>query len=133
MVPVVQHRDGRGDLTVFELSQSLGFAARRIFLIEGPAAPDAIARANHATTGKQLITVLNGSCRLEIDNGVEKQSLLCKPNDYAVLVGPGVWRRICDMTPSTLILVAAELSYSETQYFDAPVPALVQQQPDVRI
>ncbi|MDP3899248.1 MAG: WxcM-like domain-containing protein, partial [Mesorhizobium sp.] len=76
--------------------------------------------------------VLRGSCRLEMDNGVETQSVLCGPDDFAVLVGPGVWRCIRDLAPSTLIMVAAELSYGETQYFDQPVPALVRQQPDIR-
>src|SRR3546814_288456 len=117
IIEVARHADGGAELSVLEVAQQVGFSAKRIFYITfAETRPDQI-RADHATTGRQIIVPLVGQYRLELNNGIQQCTLKCMLRDDAVMIGPGVWRRIAGATAGTVVLVIADETYAETRYF----------------
>src|SRR3546814_13324507 len=92
IIEVARHADGGAELSVLEVAQQVGISAKRIFYITfAETRPDQI-RADHATTGRQIIVPLVGQSRLELTNGIQPYTLTCMVRDDAGLIGQGVWR-----------------------------------------
>jgi hypothetical protein len=118
--------DHRGALSVLEHGRDLGFVARRTFFIAfAPGGPEGMTRAEHATSCNQMLVTLRGRMRLDLDNGTARHSVTAPPLGAAFLVAAGVWRRIVALEPDTLLMVLADASYADTQYFPVPMPDLV--------
>jgi hypothetical protein len=120
---VKTHRDARGELAAFESGDELGFELRRVFYIR--ANPVDAVRAEHAVSADELIVVLAGGVTVDLDNGVERQTLCLGDIGCALLVRAGVWLRLRNFEPATVLMVLASLSYGETRYFERPQPALL--------
>jgi WxcM-like, C-terminal len=114
------HENHGGTLGVIELELMFGFQARRIFFIK--ANDSATERAMHSVSSAQALMAVSGSCWLDADNGHEKQSLEL---NGIVFLAAGVWRKLSKFKPNTIIVVAAELCYSDTAYFAEPKPELI--------
>jgi hypothetical protein len=114
------HDNHRGTLGIVELEQRFGFQARRIYFIN--ARDNATERAMHSVSSAQALMAVSGSCWLEVDNGHEKQSLEL---NGIVFLAAGVWRKLSKFKPNTIIVVAAELCYSDTEYFTVPKPDMI--------
>jgi WxcM-like, C-terminal len=114
------HSTERGMLGVLEIETLFGFRASRIFYIL--AKDEDSQRAMHAVSSAQVLMVLSGSCMLDVDNGFER---LTQKLDGVVYLAPGTWRKLYDFEPNTIVVVAAEHSYVNTQYFPDAMPALL--------
>ena len=118
--------DQRGKLSVLEHEGLMGFVAKRTFFIEfADGDPDRMVRAEHATSCSQLLVTLRGMIRLDLDNGKARHSVVGAPLCAAFLVAAGVWRRVVALEPHTLLMVLANASYKDTQYFPVPMPDLI--------
>ena len=60
--------------------------------------------------------LLNGSCKLNLDDGKVKEAVLLDDPSQAVHIGPVVWHELTDFTPQAVILVIASTLYDEAEY-----------------
>ena len=88
--------------------------------------PDGTTRAEHATSCNQMLIVLQGKVRLDLDNGSALHSVTGTPLDAAFLVVAGVWRSVVALEPESLVMVLADASYEDTRYFLIPIRHLIE-------
>lgn len=119
MLDLPDHNDERGDLVVLEQG-TLPFVPKRIFFITVSNAGSV--RAQHAGSSEELIVPLSGAVTVDLDNGEQQTSMRLADKNKAMWVRPGVWLRLREFEPGTILLVAASLCYSETRHFDRPQP-----------
>lgn len=115
------HSDARGTLTVFDPDE-LPFEMRRYFFIDsGPGA----ARGEHSSSSHELIASIRGGVTCDLDNGTGKASVRIERGTAALWVKPGVWLRLHSFAPDTLLGVAADKRYADTEHWMTPLPQLV--------
>src|SRR5690606_17180079 len=107
--------DYRGSLVVAEANKNIPFNIQRLYYIFG-AQPD-VPRGFHAHRQLQQIAFcLQGSCKLLMDSGKEKQEVvLCKPNQ-GLKIPPMVWHEMHDFSEDCILLVLASEHYDENDY-----------------
>jgi len=122
-VDLTRHTDERGSLVAFAWHSEVPFDVRNVyFILDCP--PDAV-RAGHAGSDDKALIVLNSSVTVELDNGSERQHRELSGPGTALVIQAGVWLRLKDFTPDTVIAVLASQPHDEATYFDAPAPALL--------
>ena len=107
--------DHRGSLVVAEANKSIPFNIQRLYYIFG-AQPD-VPRGFHAHRQLQQIAFcLQGSCKMLMDSGKEKQEVvLYKPNQ-GLKIPPMVWHEMHDFSEDCILLVLASEHYDENDY-----------------
>jgi dTDP-4-dehydrorhamnose 3,5-epimerase-like enzyme len=123
LLPVPIFRDDRGELGVLEASTQLGFEIRRVFFIKVDHAN--VVRAEHAVSCTQAIIVLSGAVTVDLDDGSERWAVSLDNPAKVLIVEAGVWRRLRDFAPQTIVMMAASLSYADTVNYDVPRPELI--------
>ena len=114
----LQHIEGgaRGSLTVAEYGTAIPFDFRRVYYMTGIADPGAV-RARHAHKAlQQALFCINGSVRLDVDDGTHRASVVLDQPHEGVYVGPLLWHELHDFAPGTVILVFAAAAYDESDY-----------------
>lgn len=120
------YADARGELRPLEYGNPLDFMPARVFFIANCPA-DAV-RACHAVTSKIALIVLSGSVHIDVDNGIECDSLVLTNPERVLLLAPGVWLRLSEFQPDTRIMVLASETFEAVRYFDRPQPELMAHQ-----
>ena len=65
---------------------------------------------------KQIAFCIQGSCKMLMDSGKEKQEVvLCQPNQ-GLKIPPMVWHEMHDFSEDCVLLVLASEHYDETDY-----------------
>jgi hypothetical protein len=118
LLDLVCNEDDRGSLVVIEEQDSLPFIPKRIFFITVPSSSSV--RAAHSSLCEELIVTVNGAVTIDLDNGEQQMSLRLEEKNKALWLRPGVWIKLKEFTPGTIILVAASLLFSETQQSKKP-------------
>ena len=106
--------DQRGGLVAIESNQSIPFEIKRLYYIFN---------TNHQPRGfhahinlKQIAFCIQGSCRMLMDSGKEKQEVvLCQPNQ-GLKIPPMVWHEMHDFSDDCVLLVLASEHYDESDY-----------------
>lgn len=106
--------DQRGGLVAIESNQSIPFEIKRLYYIFN---------TNHQPRGfhahinlKQIAFCIQGSCKMLMDSGKEKQEVvLCQPNQ-GLKIPPMVWHEMHDFSEDCVLLVLASEHYDETDY-----------------
>ena len=114
----LQHVDDAADgsLTIAEQDRTIPFPIKRVYYITRLSNPDAV-RGKHAHKSlQQAIFCINGSFRLELDDGSLQASLILDRPDRGVYLGPHLWHVMRDFSPDCVILVLASAPYDETDY-----------------
>ena len=124
LLTLTTHEDERGSLVAFEEQNGLPFAPRRIFYIT--VRDSSSIRAGHAGTSEELIITMTGAVKVELDNGIRQSSLRLADSNKALWVRSGVWLRLKEFAPGTVLLVVASLLYAETRHYNQPQPLLIQ-------
>jgi hypothetical protein len=105
--------DKRGNLSVFE-DYEIPFAIRRVFYIYNL---DASKRAGHRhKKTQQALLCLNGSCKIDVDNNIEKYSYFLNHPKKCLLLAPEDWHILYDFEPQTIVLVCASEYFDESDY-----------------
>jgi dTDP-4-dehydrorhamnose 3,5-epimerase-like enzyme len=131
----LQHVEGgaRGSLTVAEYGGAIPFDFRRVYYMTGVTEPGAV-RGRHAhKTLQQALFCINGSVRLDVDDGTHKASIVLDQPHEGVYIGPLLWHELRDFSPGAVVLVFAAAEYDESDYlrdYDAFL-AYVQEHPVV--
>lgn len=110
-------KDHRGRLDVLETGKELPYPIERLFFISD--VPGGTMRANHAhrTTG-ELLHVTRGTCRLTLDDGWQRHSMILDSTSGFVQVKAMTWIILDEFAANTHLMVAASNAYDPTMYIE---------------
>ncbi len=107
--------DHRGSLVVAEANRNIPFSIQRLYYIFG-AQPD-VPRGFHAHKELQQIAFcIQGSCKILMNNGKEKQEVLIGQPNKGLFIPPMVWHEMHDFSEDCILLVLASDHYDESDY-----------------
>lgn len=109
------HTNETGSLSFFEAERHIPFDIRRVYYIYDVQGDSR--RGFHAHRAlEQVLLCIHGSCKILLDNGKEKETvLLDKPNEGLIVENP-IWREMYDFSPGAVLLVMASQYYDEADY-----------------
>lgn len=104
-----------GALTVIEAQKDVPFEIKRVYYIYN-VEQDA-RRGFHAHKKlEQYLICVNGSCKVDIDDGSEKSTVCLDNPNEGIYVGPKMWHEMYDFTDEAVLLVLASDYYDEADY-----------------
>ena len=107
--------DERGSLIAFENNNNVPFDIKRVFYIFDT--KGYIARGCHANKrSKFLLVVINGSCRVKIDDGEKQTDLLLNNPNKALFLNNMVWKEMYEFSYNAILMVLANEYYDENEY-----------------
>lgn len=109
------HGDDRGQLIAIEELKDIPFDVKRVYYIYDT--KSGVRRGFHAHKClQQILICVHGSCKILLDNGVEKENItLDKPNE-GIYISNDIWREMYDFSPDAVLLVLASEFYNESDY-----------------
>lgn len=115
MIDFQCHDDNRGSLVVAEYQKEIPFVVKRIYYLFGG---DIQTRRGYHSHKKleQIYISINGSCKVMLTNGKEKNIVLLDKKDQGLYIGHNVWREIFDFSEDAVLLVLASEKYDESDY-----------------
>ena len=110
-----RHGDERGQLVVIEELKTIPFQIKRVYYMYDTAT-DAV-RGKHAHKSlQQVLFCIHGSCKVLLDNGTEKETVvLDKPNE-GIYISNNMWREMYDFSDDAVLMVLASEYYEESDY-----------------
>ena len=110
-----QHGDERGQLVALEAGHDVPFEIKRVYYMYDTG--EGVIRGCHAHKKlDQVLICLKGSCKILLDNGMEKETVsMEKPYEGLYITG-NIWREMYDFTPDAVLIVLASEPYNEDDY-----------------
>jgi len=107
--------DHRGQLVALESNRQIPFDVKRVFYIYGT--QEELPRGNHSHyKTKQFLVAVNGSCKVTLDNGKEKQIFdLNRPN-IGLFQDALIWGTMHNFSKDCVLMVLADEYYDESDY-----------------
>lgn len=108
--PLERHDDARGSLVVLQPPRGIPFDIRRTFWIFGttPTRP----RGGHAArTQHEFLVCVAGRCRIDLASRQGRRSGVLDRPDRGVLVPPGTWIDLTEMSEDCVLLVLSDGPY----------------------
>lgn len=110
-----EHGDERGQLIALEEAKEIPFAIKRVYYMYDTG--EGVRRGFHShRTLEQILICIHGSCKVMLDDGVERQDVLLDKPYEGIYVGPDMWREMYDFSPDAVLLVLASQLYDENDY-----------------
>lgn len=107
--------DERGSLVAVEGAKTIPFDIKRIYYIFGTQSN--ITRGLHAhLTLKQVMFCITGSCKILLDDGDKRESVLLDSPTRGLLVEGLVWREMNQFSSDCVLLVLANDYFDENDY-----------------
>ncbi len=107
--------DHRGQLVALEENIDIPFSVKRVFYIYGT--QEGVSRGNHAHyKANQFLIVVNGSCKITLDDGQRKETFLLDKPNLGLCQAPMIWGTMHDFSPDCVLLVLADDVYKEKDY-----------------
>lgn len=107
--------DDRGGLIAIEENISIPFSIKRIYYIYGVGS--GIRRGYHAHKElKQVLVSVSGSCKILLDNGKERTTVLLDSPSQGLYIDSMLWREMYDFSPDCVLLVLASEHYDAGDY-----------------
>ena len=109
------HGDLNGQLIAIEQFKDVPFEIKRVYYMYKTA--EGVTRGKHAHKNlQQVLICVHGSCKILLDNGIEKTvATLDKPN-FGLYVANNIWREMFDFSSDTVLMVLASELYDESDY-----------------
>ncbi len=104
--------DLRGNLTVIE--KIIPFTIKRIFYIYGVDNSIRGGHRHHATI--QAAICLQGSCTININDGVEKEMAVLDTPSKCLILEPKDWHTMNNFTPNAILMVLASEFFDPADY-----------------
>ena len=110
-----QHGDSRGQLIAIEANKDIPFEVKRVYYMYDTKM--GVRRGYHAHKQlQQILICVHGSCKVLLDNGFEKETVvLDNPYEGSYLTS-GMWREMFDFSPDAVLMVLASEHYDESDY-----------------
>lgn len=107
--------DARGELIVLESNKEIPFNVKRIYYSRG--APQGSSRGYHAHKQlQQIIFPIVGRCRMLLDNGELRESIILDSHLKGLLVGSMIWHEMHDFSKDCVLVALANDVYNENDY-----------------
>ena len=113
LIEIPTFTDERGAISVMD--EELPFQVRRVFWLHHIA--DGKDRGEHALLGStEIIVAVHGSFVVDLDDTVNKTSVLLDSPDKGLVIRPGIWFRTHSYKNDGVSLILAEEAYSRDKY-----------------
>lgn len=100
-------QDSRGSLISLESTQNIPFTIKRVYYLYD--LTNDKPRGFHAHRKlEQVIVCMSGSCRLVLDDGIERQEITLDDPSKAVFIPQMVWREMHNFNNCLLMIIASE-------------------------
>ena len=110
-----EHGDERGILIALEENRNIPFDIRRCYFMYNT--QPGVSRGFHAhRTLRQVLICVRGSCRILLDDGREKETVLLDRPNKGLYITPGIWRVMSDLSGDAVLMVLADQLYDESDY-----------------
>ena len=104
-----------GSLSFLEAEGHIPFPVRRVYYIYN--VPGDARRGFHAHKDlQQVLICIHGSCKILMDNGSEKETVLLDNPGEGLLIENTIWREMYDFSPGAVLLVLASRHYDPADY-----------------
>lgn len=107
--------DNRGSLVSLESNKNIPFDIKRVYYIFNTKM--GISRGYHAHKElKQVAICLSGQCKITLDNGENRESVLLDNPKKGLLIGDMIWREMHEFSEGCVLLILASEHYNELDY-----------------
>lgn len=108
--------DERGALIALEqLSEMIPFDIKRVYYIFGT--QEKVRRGFHAHRKlRQVAFCVSGSCRILLDDGIERQEVLLDHPAKGLFIEQMIWHEMYNFSSDCVLLVIASELYDESDY-----------------
>jgi len=107
--------DERGLLIALEGQKNIPFDIKRVFYIYG--SDSSIVRGKHANIkSKQILIAISGECKILLDNGKERTTILLDRPEVGLYVESNLWREMYDFSPNCVLMVLSDSYYDPAEY-----------------
>ncbi|WP_163575905.1 sugar 3,4-ketoisomerase [Halomonas faecis] len=109
--------DKRGQLVAIDIGKEreVPFDIKRIYYIYHTA--EDVSRGFHAHKKlKQVAICISGSCRMVLDDGCTRESIVMNSPAKGLLIESMIWREMRDFSDDCVLLVLASERYDESDY-----------------
>jgi len=109
------HGDNRGQLIALEEFSDIPFEIKRVYYMYDTA--KGVRRGFHShKTLEQILVCIHGTCKILLDNGVEKKMVPLEKPYEGLYVGKNIWREMYDFSEDAVLMVLASDFYNEEDY-----------------
>ncbi len=110
-----QHGDERGQLVALEELKDIPFQIKRVYYMYET--KDGIHRGFHAHKClEQILVCIHGSCKILLDNGIEKKIVSLEKPYEGLYIAHSMWREMYDFSEDAVLMVLASEYYDESDY-----------------
>lgn len=110
-----QHGDDRGQLVALEEEKDIPFEVKRVYYMYDTG--ENVHRGFHAHRNlEQILICIHGSCKILLDNGMEKKIISLEKPYEGLYVANNMWREMYDFSSDAVLLVLASDYYDESDY-----------------
>tara|TARA_A100001035_G_C27544628_1_gene391257 strand:+ start:138 stop:542 length:405 start_codon:yes stop_codon:yes gene_type:complete len=107
--------DHRGSLVAIEENKIVPFNIKRVYYMFNTI--KGVVRGKHAHLQlKQIMLCVTGNCRITLDNGFSRESVILDSPTKGLLLEGLIWREMSDFSDDCLLLVLASDFYDEDDY-----------------
>jgi dTDP-4-dehydrorhamnose 3,5-epimerase-like enzyme len=110
-------KDSRGELYVGELYKQLPFAIKRIYFFKDIGFEEVRGGQAHKKL-QQVAICLNGSCELNINDGIYKNKIKLDSSGEAWFIPNDVWREFTSFSSDCTLLILASELYDENDFIN---------------
>ncbi len=109
------HGDARGQLVAVEANKDIPFEVKRVYYMYDTT--PGVARGHHAHKAlEQILICVHGSCKILLDNGKEKETVVLDEPNKGLYISSDMWRVMYDFSPDAVLMVMASTYYEESDY-----------------
>lgn len=109
------HGDSRGQLVALEELKDIPFKIKRVYYMYGTG--EGVRRGLHAHRSlEQILICIHGSCKVLLDDGIEKKIVPLERPYEGLYVSNNMWREMFDFSSDAVLLVLASELYDEADY-----------------
>ena len=107
--------DDRGSLVSLESGKIIPFDIKRVYYLFNTKMD--VTRGHHAHLNlKQVLLCIKGSCKILLDDGVVRESVLLNSPTKGLFIDGLVWREMSEFSSNCVLLVIASELYNEADY-----------------
>ena len=115
IIEIDKHHHEKGNLSVIENGKTIPFSVKRVYYLYD--VPGGESRGGHAHKElKQFIVAASGSFDVKLDDGFQKRTYTINRPYEGLLVVPGIWRELDNLSSGSVCLVLASTEYSAEDY-----------------
>lgn len=109
------HGDERGMLVALEEFGDIPFRIKRVYYMYDTA--EGVVRGHHAHRSlEQILICIHGSCKIRLDNGLEKKIIPLEKPYEGLYVAHNMWHEMYDFSSDAVLMVLASEVYKAEDY-----------------